>query len=137
MVLDNKGRDGRKRCYGLAVQSATLYAQTVLPSREPGIPIPNKFDGDHNNVCGFRNHCWVLFMFWPQSFSTDQTQVRLITRLLTKDALVWPSPLLETFNPLLKQFKEFIQTMAIVFDDPNCTLSAKNALAWLLIKQHL
>uniref|UniRef100_A0A674IR51 DUF4939 domain-containing protein n=1 Tax=Terrapene triunguis TaxID=2587831 RepID=A0A674IR51_9SAUR len=119
----------------LQVQTATLYAQTTLPiaaalaSREPGIPIPNKFDGDHNNVCGFRNHCWVLFMLWPQSFSTDQTQVGLITRLLTKDALVWPSPLLKTFSPLLKQFKEFIQTMAIVFDDPNyCTTPNLNIL---------
>lgn len=80
----------------LQVQNAALQAQTVpssVPTSTPCKPSPPSLsfpcltNGNHDKHHGFLNQCWLLFLLFLQSYSSDQARVGLIISLLTREAL--------------------------------------------------
>lgn len=58
-------------------------------------------------------------------------QVGFIIILLTREALVWASQLLQKSSPLLRQFGDFIRARVVIFIDPGMSIQLTAAFHML------
>uniref|UniRef100_A0A6I8QPE5 DUF4939 domain-containing protein n=1 Tax=Xenopus tropicalis TaxID=8364 RepID=A0A6I8QPE5_XENTR len=86
----------------------------VSATKEPKMPLPEKYSGNRITFRGFINQCKQIFQLQPQQYSTDSRRVGLILTLLSGEALNWASPLIEQQSPLLSDFNGFLAAMSLV-----------------------
>ncbi|RXN03065.1 Retrotransposon-derived PEG10 [Labeo rohita] len=101
--------------------SQTTMAQVAtspsapLPTPEPKLPPPQRFDGSPENCRGFITQCTLIFQLQPSCFPTDSSKVAYIITLLTGKALDWASALWDKESPITSNFQCFLAEMKRVF----------------------
>ncbi|RXN13760.1 Retrotransposon-derived PEG10 [Labeo rohita] len=101
--------------------SQTTMAQVAtsqsapLPTPEPKLPPPQRFDGSPKNCRGFITQCTLIFQLQPSCFPTDSSKVAYIITLLTGKALDWASALWDKESPVTSNFQCFLAEMKRVF----------------------
>ncbi|RXN12284.1 Retrotransposon-derived PEG10 [Labeo rohita] len=86
-----------------------------LPTPEPKLPPPQRFDGSPENCRGFITQCTLIFQLQPSCFPTDSSKVAYIITLLTGKALDWASALWDKESPITSNFQCFLAEMKRVF----------------------
>lgn len=102
----------------------------LLPP-EPRIPTPERFSGDRTKFHAFCNACQLYFMLQPCTFSLEATKVGFVISLLQGEPQTWAHYLLEKEHVKLSTLNIFFDTMAQLYDDPQCSASAKAAFHYL------
>lgn len=79
-------------------------------SKEPRVPLPEKFDGFPQKYRSFINQVELVFLINPDRYRSGATKVATIGTLLTGAALAWFTPYLERKNEhfeLLNDYEAF------------------------------
>lgn len=101
----------------LCAENATLQAQLTEPC--PLIHLPEWFEDNQQQLWGFINQCYLPFMMHLPYYTTDHSKVSLVVSLLYGKELGWASPFLGCESPVLLNWKIFLQTILVPFDDPH------------------
>lgn len=64
-------------------------APSLVPSREPRLPAPERYGGDAKECRGFLTQCRLAFDLQPGAYPTDHSQVAYVLTLLTDRAWAW------------------------------------------------
>ncbi|OMJ17865.1 Retrotransposon-derived protein PEG10, partial [Smittium culicis] len=101
-----------------------------FPAHAPSIRIslPERYNGDRSQFRGFTNQCRLLFFTHPDHYPSETNKVGLIISLLTGNALRWVSPYIEKGSPVLQDYELFMKEFSKVFDDPQRTQTANDAI---------
>lgn len=87
-------------------------------SREPFMPIPERYGGDLG-VCGrFLLQCSLVFQQQPSTYNSDKSRIAFILGLLTGKAAQWATALWESNSHICQSYLVFTQEMRRVFDHP-------------------
>ncbi|OMJ14694.1 Retrotransposon-derived protein PEG10, partial [Smittium culicis] len=107
---------------------AQVYTQ--FPAHVPAarIALPERYDGDRSQFRGFTNQCRLLFFTHPDHYPSQTNKVGLAMSLLTGNALRWASPYIEKGSPVLQDYELFMKEFSKVFDDPQRTRTANDAI---------
>ncbi|OMH82806.1 Retrotransposon-derived protein PEG10, partial [Zancudomyces culisetae] len=92
------------------------------------ISLPERYDGDRRQYRGFVNQCKLLFLTHHDQYETGSAKVGLVMSLLSGNALLWASPFIEKNSPVLYNFEMFLKEFSRVFDDPQRTQTANDAV---------
>lgn len=87
-------------------------------TREPKVPLPEKFGGERKKLRGFLNQLELVFMLNPTRYPNDATKIGVIGTLLTDKALAWFSPYLEhpeNHKELLADYSQFKELLEKTF----------------------
>ncbi|OMJ10675.1 Retrotransposon-derived protein PEG10 [Smittium culicis] len=103
---------------------------TQFPAHVPAarIALPERYDGDRSQFRGFTNQCRLLFFTHPDHYPSQTNKVGLVMSLLTGNALRWASPYIEKGSPVLQDYELFMKEFSKVFDDPQRTQTANEAI---------
>ncbi|OMJ23595.1 Retrotransposon-derived protein PEG10 [Smittium culicis] len=116
----------------LTAENAGLLALQTnpVPSHAPAprLALPERYDGDRSQFRGFVNQCRLLFFTHPDLYATTSSKVGLIMSLLTGNALRWASPYIEKGSLVLQDYEVFLKEFSKVFDDPQRTQTANDAI---------
>ncbi|XP_069478473.1 protein LDOC1-like [Ambystoma mexicanum] len=118
-----------------AVQSLTLEVQnmksenTVIrqlvstrdhhPSDLPPMALSSgKFDGSPEKLKEFMEACIVHFAFRASACGSEHTQVGFMISNLASNTLAWAAPLVSSNNPVLHDYKAFLNLLKQTFERP-------------------
>jgi retrotransposon gag protein len=104
------------------------FSGSIVHQKEPRISLPDKFDGTRSEFRGFINQVKLIIQLHPQRYPNGIAQVGLIGTLLSKAALAWFAPLVETDSPLLADFKAFLKEFEATFGDSERARTAATKL---------
>ncbi|OMJ12245.1 Retrotransposon-derived protein PEG10 [Smittium culicis] len=106
-------------------QVSTQFPAHVTAAK---IALPERFDGDRSQFREFINQCRLLFFTHPDHYPSKTNKVGLIMSLLTGNALRLASPYIEKGSPVLQDYELFMKEFSKVFDDPQRTQTADDAI---------
>ncbi|OMH83128.1 Retrotransposon-derived protein PEG10, partial [Zancudomyces culisetae] len=115
----------------LAEQEKSAQAAPVPIPVQPAaarIVLPERYDGDRSNFRSFVNQCRLLFFTHPDHYPSATNNFGLGMSLLTGNALRWASPYIEKDSPVLQDYELFMKEFAKVFDDPQRSQTANDAI---------
>ncbi|XP_069495556.1 protein LDOC1-like [Ambystoma mexicanum] len=97
-----------------------IVADRELRSTDlPPMPLSSgRFDGSATHLKEFLEACNVQFTFRPSTFSTDLSKVGLVISNLTGNALAWANPLVTSDDPVLRDWKMFLERFKQAFERP-------------------
>ena len=96
--------------------------------QRPRIVLPEKFDGTRSKYRPFRMAVDQIFANHPEMYPTDGTRIELIGSLMTGEAAMWFTPLVESRSPLFYDYEQFMYAMDAWFRDPDAYQGAVNRL---------
>jgi hypothetical protein len=86
------------------------------------IRMPDQFDGERENFCGFMAQVNLVFLLTPQHYTNDAAKIGFIALLLKGRALKWITPYLaqkDLYAHILSHFDTFIKVFTEAFGDPD------------------
>ncbi|OMJ14567.1 Retrotransposon-derived protein PEG10 [Smittium culicis] len=133
-LIDENQRLSEENAKLIALQT-TAKISTIAPTLAtmPNVPIarislPERYDGDRSQFRGFTNQCRLLFFSYPDQYNSATSKVSLVMSLLTGNALRWASPYIEKGSSVLFDYELFMIEFSKVFDDPQRTQTANDAI---------
>jgi uncharacterized protein DUF4939 len=109
----------------LRAEISRLRGLSYTTIKEPKVKLPNPFDGSQRDLRGFVNHILLVFRLQPETYKHDHTKVLTVVTLLTKLAMEWANPLVESDDPILHNFDGFLKKFITRFEDPTLQKTAK------------
>uniref|UniRef100_A0A3Q2UQE1 DUF4939 domain-containing protein n=1 Tax=Fundulus heteroclitus TaxID=8078 RepID=A0A3Q2UQE1_FUNHE len=126
---------------GLALNSTREQLQHVTaqlsqtPLSESSSPAPEKFSGESSNCGGFLFQINLVFNRSPRTFSTEQSKISFVLRLLTGRALRWAEARFSDCQAFGCTFIEFVTEFKTVFSAELDPVQLSHSL--LSLKQRL
>lgn len=103
--------------------------QPTPASREPCLPLPERFAGDSGTCQAFHSQCSLIFELQPSSFPSDRLKVLHLITLVSGSALTLATAVWEQQATVCFSLEEFMAEVKKVFDSP---LSVREATRKLL-----
>ncbi|XP_069506359.1 protein LDOC1-like [Ambystoma mexicanum] len=86
----------------------------------PPMPLSSrKFDGTSRHLKELIEACNVHFAFHPKTFSTDLSKVDFVISNLTGNTLAWANPVVTTDEPVLRDWRAFLERFKQAFERPD------------------
>jgi hypothetical protein len=111
------------------MQAAPSSQSAVTIPNHPKITMPDKFDGNPQNLRGFVNQIKLVIEQHPTIYQTQRSRVLLVGSVLTGTALQWFNPQFESNDNTLLDFTSFLKNLQTRFSDPNRSAKARSALS--------
>ena len=84
-------------------------------SREPHLPMPNRYFDDPGSCHSFLSQCSLVFELQPSSFPSDRSRIADIITLTSRRALAWASAVWEQQTPLCFNLQQFPQELKVFY----------------------
>jgi hypothetical protein len=127
-LLQQENRQLAERLNQLQTAQSSSQSAVAIP-KNPKITMPDKFDGNPQNLRGFVNQIKLIIEQQPVVYQTNRSRVLLVGSLLTATALQWFNPLFEKDDATLLDFASFLKKLEARFSDPNRSAKARAALS--------
>uniref|UniRef100_A0A8C8UG22 DUF4939 domain-containing protein n=1 Tax=Peromyscus maniculatus bairdii TaxID=230844 RepID=A0A8C8UG22_PERMB len=92
---------------------ATLLRQVRLPNYP--VPFPSKFDGENSRLPEFLVQTMSYMIVHDDFFCNDAMKVAFMISLLTGEAEEWVVPYIEMDNPVISDYRAFVEEMKQCF----------------------
>ncbi|XP_015842902.1 protein LDOC1 [Peromyscus maniculatus bairdii] len=97
----------------LVCERATLLRQVRLPNYP--VPFPSKFDGENSRLPEFLVQTMSYMIVHDDFFCNDAMKVAFMISLLTGEAEEWVVPYIEMDNPVISDYRAFVEEMKQCF----------------------
>ncbi|XP_036030653.1 protein LDOC1 [Onychomys torridus] len=97
----------------LVCERATLLRQVRLPSCP--VPFPSRFDGENARLPEFIVQTMSYMIVNDDYFCNDAMKVAFMISLLTGEAEEWVVPYIEMDNPIISDYRAFVEEMKQCF----------------------
>lgn len=113
----------------LALQGAAAAAAPTIFFDDDCLEfLPEKFDGNPDNLSYFISQCQTFMERSNRDFSADRIRVCFVTSMLTGRAARWASIKLERASYLMNNYRAFMMELKQVFEDPQRREAAKRKI---------
>lgn len=100
----------------------------VSGSKEPFVPVPERYGGDFGSCQAFLTQVSLVFELQPQSYASDRARIAYLISLLTGPAREWGAAIWERQSVVCDSYVAFIHEMKKTFDHPVKGRDAGNRL---------